>query len=260
MFSTEEPRSFFAFVADVEKTLFGGTKVGFDFIKQADYQYAPYQQNFWFDDNTALAGDRWAQNNKEYAFIIMTPSQDGNQGLVYRAGGAQRFFTQEPDRWLILTSKPSGSSQNITEYLKSYSGGTLTFTKLDDPKNYIIYKFDESFEIVTLMTDPNPDEHHSYVCFAGLKTLINTTDEGGAVTASDKFVVTVNPTKPRHYEGFHAENTTELHESEMVTRRVFVENKGNTVYERPFGGDITERKLVTNQLTIFDDEAYKESK
>ena len=61
----------------------------------------------------------------------------------------------------------------------------------------------------------------------GLKTLINTTDEGGAVTASDKFVVTVNPTKPRHYEGFHAENTTELHESEMVTRRVFVENKGN---------------------------------
>ena len=37
-------------------------------------------------------------------------------------------------------------------------------------------------------------------------------------------------------------------------------DKGNTVYERPFGGDITERKLVTNQLTIFDDEAYKESK
>ena len=38
------------------------------------------------------------------------------------------------------------------------------------------------------------------------------------------------------------------------------QDKGNTVYERPFGGDITERKLVTNQLTIFDDEAYKESK
>lgn len=37
-------------------------------------------------------------------------------------------------------------------------------------------------------------------------------------------------------------------------------DKGITVYERPFGGDITERKLVTNQLTIFDDEAYKESK
>lgn len=37
-------------------------------------------------------------------------------------------------------------------------------------------------------------------------------------------------------------------------------DKGNTVYERPFGGDITERKLVTKQLTIFDDEAYKESK
>ena len=37
-------------------------------------------------------------------------------------------------------------------------------------------------------------------------------------------------------------------------------DKGNTVYSRPFGGDISERKLVTNQLTIFDDAAYKESK
>ena len=37
-------------------------------------------------------------------------------------------------------------------------------------------------------------------------------------------------------------------------------DKGNTVYSRPFGGDISERKSVTNQLTIFDDAAYKESK
>ena len=34
---------------------------------------------------------------------------------------------------------------------------------------------------------------------------------------------------------------------------------GKTVYERPFGSDVSERKLVTNQLTIFQDEAYYES-
>ena len=34
---------------------------------------------------------------------------------------------------------------------------------------------------------------------------------------------------------------------------------GSTVYQRPFGSNVSERKLVTKQLTIFDDEAYKES-
>ena len=34
---------------------------------------------------------------------------------------------------------------------------------------------------------------------------------------------------------------------------------GKTIYQRPWGSDLTERKLVTNQLTIFDDESYKES-
>jgi len=34
---------------------------------------------------------------------------------------------------------------------------------------------------------------------------------------------------------------------------------GKTIYERPWGGNVSERKLVTNQLTIFEDEAYKES-
>ena len=34
---------------------------------------------------------------------------------------------------------------------------------------------------------------------------------------------------------------------------------GKTIFQRPWGSDLTERKLVTNQLTIFDDEAYKES-
>ena len=35
---------------------------------------------------------------------------------------------------------------------------------------------------------------------------------------------------------------------------------GKTIYVRGWGDDITTRKEVTNQLTIFDDEAYKESK
>lgn len=34
---------------------------------------------------------------------------------------------------------------------------------------------------------------------------------------------------------------------------------GKTIYQRPWGSDVNERTLVTNQLTIFQDEAYKES-
>ena len=34
---------------------------------------------------------------------------------------------------------------------------------------------------------------------------------------------------------------------------------GKTIYVRGWGEDIKTRKLVTNQLTIFDDESYKES-
>ena len=30
-------------------------------------------------------------------------------------------------------------------------------------------------------------------------------------------------------------------------------DKGNTIYSRPFGGDISERKLETNQLNLFDE-------
>ena len=34
---------------------------------------------------------------------------------------------------------------------------------------------------------------------------------------------------------------------------------GKTVYVRGWGEDVKTRKIVTNQLTIFDDESYKES-
>ena len=34
---------------------------------------------------------------------------------------------------------------------------------------------------------------------------------------------------------------------------------GKTIYVRGWSEDIKTRKVVTNQLTIFDDEAYKES-
>lgn len=30
-------------------------------------------------------------------------------------------------------------------------------------------------------------------------------------------------------------------------------DNGNTIYSRPFGGDVSERKLETNQLNLFDE-------
>lgn len=47
---------------------------------------------------------------------------------------------------------------------------------------------------------------------------------------------------------------------EMKGKKIFESpDKGYTIYERDFGTDFSERKLIKNQLTIFDDEAYKES-
>jgi hypothetical protein len=47
---------------------------------------------------------------------------------------------------------------------------------------------------------------------------------------------------------------------EMKDAKIFESpDGGKTVYVRGCGEDISTRKLVTNQLTIFDDESYKES-
>jgi len=47
---------------------------------------------------------------------------------------------------------------------------------------------------------------------------------------------------------------------EMKDAKIFESpDGGKTVYVRGWGEDINTRKLVTNQLTIFDDESYKES-
>ena len=47
---------------------------------------------------------------------------------------------------------------------------------------------------------------------------------------------------------------------EMKDAKIFESpDGGKTVYVRGWGEDINTRKIVTNQLTIFDDESYKES-
>lgn len=47
---------------------------------------------------------------------------------------------------------------------------------------------------------------------------------------------------------------------EMKDAKIFESpDGGKTVYVRGWGENINTRKLVTNQLTIFDDESYKES-
>ena len=47
---------------------------------------------------------------------------------------------------------------------------------------------------------------------------------------------------------------------EMKDAKIFESpDGGKTVYVRGWGEDVKTRKIVTNQLTIFDDESYKES-
>jgi len=54
--------------------------------------------------------------------------------------------------------------------------------------------------------------------------------------------------------------TSDILKEKMKDAKIYESpDGGKTIYERPWGGDVSERKLVTNQLTIFEDEAYKES-
>jgi hypothetical protein len=56
------------------------------------------------------------------------------------------------------------------------------------------------------------------------------------------------------------QETSDILKIEMKDAKIYESpDGGKTIYERPWGGDVSERKLVTNQLTIFEDEAYKES-
>ena len=55
--------------------------------------------------------------------------------------------------------------------------------------------------------------------------------------------------------------TSDMLKEKMKDAKIFESpDGGKTVYVRGWGEDIKSRKEVTNQLTIFDDEAYKESK
>ena len=54
--------------------------------------------------------------------------------------------------------------------------------------------------------------------------------------------------------------TSDMLKEKMKDAKIYESpDGGKTIYERPWGGNVSERKLVTNQLTIFEDEAYKES-
>jgi hypothetical protein len=56
------------------------------------------------------------------------------------------------------------------------------------------------------------------------------------------------------------QETSDMLKEKMKDAKIYESpDGGKTIYERPWGGDVSERKLVTNQLTIFEDEAYKES-
>jgi hypothetical protein len=56
------------------------------------------------------------------------------------------------------------------------------------------------------------------------------------------------------------QETSDVLKEKMKDAKIYESpDGGKTIYERPWGGDVSERKLVTNQLTIFEDEAYKES-
>ena len=58
------------------------------------------------------------------------------------------------------------------------------------------------------------------------------------------------------------QNTQKFNELKNQMKGKFIYESpdgGKTIYQRPWGSELTERTLVTNQLTIFQDEAYKES-
>ena len=56
------------------------------------------------------------------------------------------------------------------------------------------------------------------------------------------------------------QKTSDMLEKKIKDAKIYESpDGGKTVYVRSWGEDTSTRKLVTNQLTIFQDEAYKES-
>ena len=61
-----------------------------------------------------------------------------------------------------------------------------------------------------------------------------------------------------YYKGKESFDTSK---EKMKDAKIFESpDGGKTVYVRGWGEDVSTKKEVINQLTIFDDEAYKESK
>lgn len=225
MYDVNFPQHFVCF--NVQLGTQAGVDVHYTHLDYLDYIHNPAPQIFRFGQLTTIGGNFFndiPDSDNEYSFIAMSPNTDsngdGDKGLMYINGpnsGVSRLHD-----YIILTAKPSGSTQDISDYLRCFEGGRLQIVDVTDTDNNLIYKFDESFAIYNDGTAAN-----KYVAFKGCKLLASS---GTFNTAGQKFAVTVVP-HVNEFKGMTGDAGSYFSgPTPTVTRRVILEDKGDTSY------------------------------
>ena len=203
-----------------------GVDVFYNPVDYLDYMQNPAPQNFLFDDledNVTNGGNFFnilPDSDHEYNFVAMSPDEDGDQGLMYI--NTINSLAARQHSYIILTAKPSGSNQDISDYLRCFGGGRLQIVDVTNTDNNLIYKFDESFAIYNDGTAGN-----RYVVFKSCKLLASS---GIFSTSGQKFAVTVVP-HVNEFKGLTGGAGNYFSgPTPTVTRTVFLENKGDTSY------------------------------
>ena len=118
-----------------------------------------------------------------------------------------------------MNAKPSGSNQDISDYLRCFEGGRLQIVDVTDTDNNLIYKFDESFSIYN-----DGSAENRYVAFKGCKLLAS---NGSFNTPGQKFAVSVIPHVNEFKGMVESAGSTFSGPTPTVVREVILETKGD---------------------------------
>ena len=223
MYNYQYPQHFVCFNAQlVNPTIL--TYGRYDDVFYLDYMQNPGPQTFFFgvqDNNGGNFFRSISDSSDQYYIIAMSPdidnNGDGDKGLIYiNVENSQATRTHD---YIILTAKPSGSNQDISNYLRCFEGGRLQIVDVTNTDNNLIYKFDESFAIYNNGTAGN-----RYVAFRGCKLL---SSNGSFGTPGQKHAVSVYP-NVNEFKGL-ADTAGNYFSgpTPTVVREVFLENQGD---------------------------------
>lgn len=223
MYDSNYPQHFVCFNAGI-----GSTTTNYAYFTNLDYLdyiHNPAKQSFTFGTQNTSGGNFFTSipdSDDQYFIIAMSPDvdEDGDKGLMYINGdnsNAARIHD-----YIILTAQPSGSNQDISDYLRCFEGGRLQIVDVTNTDNNLIYKFDESFAIYN-----DGDAGNRYVAFKGCKLL---SSNGSFSTPGQKHAVSVYPNVNEFKGLIGTAGSYFSGPTPTVVREVILTTPGNTSY------------------------------